>query len=608
MSYLTRVNVTRSRLLAFSAVTTLAALMCTALPASGHASIPSSVAFGFLPNTAGGTGAPGTTPPYVPGSTVTIALRVPFEQTVQHLGSDDTTVDIKAIVPAGWTNATCGDAKTQVNNAGTNNTNQPGDTVAGWTCEVLDVNSHQVLHWSGPQVVAPATASSSVQFVLFDVTVPTPAAQTTYNGTNGTEGFIVDQVYASGEAVHWIPDAAFPGTVPVGAESVVATGLIRTVGGPGTDFHPLTPTRILDSRNGTGGWTAPLAAGTASTLTVAGPGLDVPAGADAVVVNVTATTPTASSFLAVYPAGGAVPATSSLNFLAGQTIPNLVVVQVPSSGQIAFSVGTGSVDVIADLVGYFSAADGDLYNSLVPERILDSRGPIGGWGTPLVPGSPNTLLVHGQGGVPATANAVILNVTATDATADGFLTVYPSGATVPETSNLNFAVGKSSPNLVVTQIGTDGRVAFAAGQGSVNVIADVVGYFDPTTGDEFHPVTPSRVLDSRTATGGFGSTPLAAGSAKNLKAIGFGGVRADATAVFANTTVTEPTADGFLTLYPNGATTPPTSNLNFLSGETVPNLVAVGVGTGGNVAISNSAGTAHVIVDVVGYFTPQAPV
>jgi hypothetical protein len=605
MSYLSRVDVTRSRLVAFSAVTTLAALLSTALPASGHASIPSSAGFGFQPNPSGGTGLPGATPPYVPGSTVTIALRVPFEQTVQFNGSDDTTVDIKATVPAGWTNATCGAAKAQVNNAGTNNTNQPGADIAGWTCVVDVVDSHQVLHWSGPQVVAPATASSSVQFVLFDVTVPAPAVQTTYNGKNGTEGFIVDQVYASGEAVHWIPDAAFPGTVPAGAESVVATGLIRTVGGAGTEFHPVTPKRILDSRNATGGWSAPLAAGTPNTLTVAGTGLDVPAGADAVVLNVTATTPTASSFLAVYPAGGTVPATSSLNFLAGQTIPNLVVVQVPASGQIAFTVGTGSVHVIADLVGYFGAGDGDLYNSVVPARILDSRGPLGGWGTQLVPGTPTTLLVHGQGGVPATADAVILNVTATDATADGFLTVYPSGGTMPETSNLNFSVGKSSPNLVVTKVGADGRVAFAAGEGSVNVIADVVGYFDTTSGDEFHAVVPSRVLDSRTTTGGFGSTPVAAGPAKNLKVVGFGGVRADATAVFANTTVTEPTADGFLTVYPSGAATPPTSNLNFLAGETVPNLVAVGVGSEGNVAISNSAGSAHVIVDVVGYFTPQ---
>lgn len=607
MSYLTPIKATRGRMFAFAAATTFAAVLCFALPASGHASIPSAAAFGFLPNTAGGTGAPGATPPYVPASSVTIAMRVPFEQTVQFNGADDTTVDIKAIVPDGWTNASCGAAKAQVNNLTTNNTNQPGADVLGWSCEVIDEAGHQVLHWSGPQVKAPQNASDSVQFVLFNVTVPTPAVQTTYNGKNGTEGFIVDQAYASGEVVHWIPDAAFPGTVPTGAESVVASGLARTVGGPGTDFHPLSPARILDSRNGTGGWTSPLAAGTPNTLTVTGPGHGVPTGADAVVLNVTATNPTTSSYLTVYPGGTAAPTTSNLNFVAGQSIPNLVVVKLPSSGQVAFAVGAGSVDVIADLVGYFSAADGDLYNSVVPARILDSRGPIGGWGAPLAPGTPKTLAVQGHDGVSATADAVVLNVTATDATADGFLTVYPAGGTQPDTSNLNFVVGKSSPNLVIAKVGTNGEVAFAAGEGSVNVIADVVGYFDANSGDEFHSVAPSRILDSRTATGGFASTPLAAGPAKTLTVRGFGGVRADATAVFANTTVTEPTADGFLTVYPNGATMPPTSNLNFVAGETIPNLVAVGIGSGGSAVIANSAGTAHVVVDIVGYFTPVAP-
>jgi hypothetical protein len=609
MSHFTRPRATRGTLLAIAAVSATVAVLCSTLQASAHASIPSSAAFGFLPNTAGGTGAPGSTPPYVPGSSVTIALRVPFEQTEQHNGADDTTVDIKTIVPSGWTNATCVAAKTQINNPTTNNTNQPGADVAGWSCEVLDVAGHQVLHWSGPQVASPQKASDSVQFVLFNVTVPTPAEQTTYNGKNGTEGFIVDQVYASGEAVHWIPDDAFPGTVPTGAKSIVASGLVRTVGGPGTDFHPLAPSRILDSRNGTGGWTTPLTAGTTNTLTVTGAGHDVPAGADAVVLNVTATDPSTSSFLTVYPGGSTAPTTSNLNFVAGQSIPNLVVVKLPSSGQVAFTVGAGSVDVIADLVGYFSAADGDLYNSVVPARLLDSRGPIGGWNAPLVPGTPKTLAVQGHDGVSATADAVILNVTATDATADGFLTVYPAGGTQPGTSNLNFVVGKSSPNLVIAKVGTNGEVAFAAGEGSVNVIADVVGYFDPNSGDEFHSVAPSRILDSRSPTGGFASTPLAAGPAKTLTVPGFGGVRADATAVFANTTVTEPTADGFLTVYPDGATTPPTSNLNFVAGETVPNLVAVGIGSAGNVAIANSAGTTHVIVDVVGYFTPgPAPV
>ena len=601
MTNLTGPRATWARLLTLAAATAVVALACSTLQASAHASVPSSAALAFAPNPSGGTGAPGAAPPYVPGSYVTIALRVPFEQTVLFNGSDDTTVDLKVVVPNGWTNPSCGAAKTQINNASTNSTNQPGTDVLGWTCEVVDAAGHRVVHWSGPQIKAPLNASDSVQFVILNVTVPSPAVQTTYNGKNGTEGFIVDQQYASGRVVHWIPDAAFPGTPPVGAESVVASGLARTVGGPGTQFHPLSPTRELDSRIGVG-WSGQLEAGAPRNLTVAGAGLDVPSGADAVVLNVTATNPTVPSYLTVYPAGGAVPTVSNLNFIAGQTIPNLVVVKLPSNGQISFAVGNGGVDVVADLVGYFSSVAGDRYNSLAPSRILDSRDQTGGWGAPLAAGSPKTLKVQGQGGVSATADAVILNVTTTDPTADSYVTVFPAGTTAPTASNLNFVAGETIPNLVIAKVGANGEIAFAAGAGTVNVVADVVGYFDASTGDLFHSVAPSRILDSRTTTGGWASTPLAAGPAQTLTVRGFGGVRADATAVFANTTATEPSADGYLTVYPNGTTAPSTSNLNFVAGETVANLAAVEIGSGGNVAITNFAGTTHVVVDVVGYF------
>ena len=197
---------------------------------------------------------------------------------------------------------------------------------------------------------------------------------------------------------------------------------------------------------------------------------------------------------------------------------------------------------------------------------------------------------------------MILNVTATDPTADSYVTVFPAGTTAPTASNLNFVAGETIPNLVIAKVGANGEIAFAAGAGTVNVVADVVGYFDASTGDLFHSVAPSRILDSRTTTGGWASTPLAAGPAQTLTVRGFGGVRADATAVFANTTATEPSADGYLTVYPNGTTAPSTSNLNFVAGETIANLAAVGIGSGGNVAITNFAGTTHVVVDVVGYF------
>ena len=583
------------------AAVAVAAVGAGAVPASGHASIPTAATFGFAPNTAGGTGALGSTPPYAPNAFTTIYLRVPFEQTVLFQGSADTTVDVKAIVPAGWTNPTCGPAKVQINAAATNNTNQPGADVAGWSCEILDVAGHKVVHWSGPQVVAPANESDSAQFFVFSVTTPAPATQTTYDGTNGTEGFIVDQTYASGAAVHWIPNAAFPGTPPVGAESEVATGLARTVAGPGTFFHSLAPVRLLDSRGSTGGWNAPLVGGAPQSLTVTGGSAAVPSNADAVILNVTATGATADSFLTVYTAGAGAPNASNLNFAAGTTVANLVIVKVGAAGQVTFANSIGAVHVVADIVGYFDGITADKYNTLDPTRVLDSRGSIGGWNAKLAAGATQTLSVRGVGGVANTADAVVLNVTVTGATADSYLTAFPAGNAVPTASNVNFAAGQTTANLVVVKIGSAGQVAFTNSAGSVDVIADVVGYFDTASGALFHSLPSGRILDSRTTAGGWNS-PLLAATPRTLQARGAGGVRTDATAVIANTTVTGTTADSFVTVYPAGATVPNASNLNFTAGQTTANLVAVKVGTGGQVALNNYAGSTNVILDVVGYF------
>jgi len=220
----------------------------TAVPAFAHASFPAATAFGFAPNTSGGTGAVGSTPPYAAATAQTLYLRVPFEQTEPFNGSDDTTVDVQVIVPAGWTSPVCGAAKKQLNDVSTNSTNQPGADAVGWTCEVLDVGGHKVVHWSGPQVVAPQTSNDSAQFFVFSVTTPSPTVQTTYNGTGGTEGFIVDQTYASGEAEHWIPNAAFPGTPPTGSTTSVASGLARTVAAaplPPPDITVTVPTFVV---------------------------------------------------------------------------------------------------------------------------------------------------------------------------------------------------------------------------------------------------------------------------------------------------------------------------------------------------------------------------
>lgn len=198
-------------------------VMAAAGPAFAHSSFPSASTFSFKPNTEGGTGVTGSTPPYPPNVTRTLYVRVEQEQAEPFNGAADTTVDFKMTVPAGWTSAACGSAKTNKNDATTSNTNQPGTVVAGWACTLETAGANSVVRWKGPQVVPPATEVDSAQWFEFSVTTPSPAVQTTYNGTGGTEGFIGDQVYASGAAVRWIPNGAVSGG------GIVATGLVRTV-------------------------------------------------------------------------------------------------------------------------------------------------------------------------------------------------------------------------------------------------------------------------------------------------------------------------------------------------------------------------------------------
>ena len=111
-----------------------------------------------------------------------------------------------------------------------------------------------------------------------------------------------------------------------------------------------------------------------------------------------------------------------------------------------------------------------------------------------------------------------------------------------------------------------------------------------------------RIIDSRT---GFGTAgrPWSEGEVRDVAVAGRGGVPADATAVVANVTATGTTAWGFLSVWPAGTPQPTASNLNFLAGQTVPNLVMLKLGTNGELSILNGRGAANVIVDVMGYVT-----
>jgi hypothetical protein len=149
---------------------------------------------------------------------------------------------------------------------------------------------------------------------------------------------------------------------------------------------------------------------------------------------------------------------------------------------VAFFNSSGSTQLIADVAGWFPTASE--LTPMVPARLLDTRpgmstvdGQFAGGGAV---GAASTLnfTVAGRAGIPSTGvGAVVLNVIAVAPSAAGYLTVWPTGSSLPYASNLNFMPGAVVQNLVIAQIGANGQVAVFNSTGSTNVVADVVGWF-----------------------------------------------------------------------------------------------------------------------------------
>ena len=119
----------------------------------------------------------------------------------------------------------------------------------------------------------------------------------------------------------------------------------------------------------------------------------------------------------------------------------------------------------------------------------------------------------------------------------------------------------------------------------------------------YYPLSPQRLLDTRTGNGAPAPGAIGPGGTINLQVNGRGGVPSTGVAAAVlNVTVTSPTASGHVTVYPSGTTRPTASSLNFVPGWTGANSVTVPVGTNGQIALYNSNGNSHLIVDVVGFY------
>lgn len=240
---------------------------------------------------------------------------------------------------------------------------------------------------------------------------------------------------------------------------------------------------------------------------------------------------------------------------------------------------------------------------IAPFRLFDTRTGLGGLNRALGPGESIAVNISGIGPIPATGvTAVVANVTSTDVSEPNFFTVHPGNTIRPVTSNLNGGPGRPVPNLVVMGVGSDGCIDVFNSHGTAHCLVDVFGYFTTAGGDMLTPVTPSRLFDTRT---GDGIRPgkIASLSPVEVQVAGLSGVPASgATAVVLNLTVTEPDSPGWMRSTPAGQAAADTSNLNYMAGNTVCNLVICKIGEGGRITVDGFGDGAHVIGDVFGYF------
>lgn len=422
--------------------------------------------------------------------------------------------------------------------------------------------------------------------------IPAYSAPYSYPATNGYD-----------MATGWgVPNA--PGVV----NTACKVGIVS----PASYYTPVGPTRILDTRSNLGANGPVPANGGTIKVQITGANGVAAANVTAVVLNVTVTANASSGYATAYPDGSPAPATSNLNWVPNQTVPNLVVVPVGQNGMVDITNSSGSsAQFIADLAGYFTsdatAATDSTYTAVGPVRAMDTRKGIGVPAGAVPSGGVVSLPVGGTTigtvTVPAGITAVAMNVTVTAPAVGGYVTVYPNQTaggvpvTRPTVSNLNFSRNQTIANMVIVPVGADGKVDFYNGAGATQLVADVAGYFSTgTSGAKYHALGPDRIVDTRIALGSGSTAPVGANGTLTLP------IRGGVTAILANLTVAQTAAGGYLTAYPDNVARPTVSNLNFLPGQAVPNLAIVP--NSGKIDFFNgSGGSLRLIVDLGGYFS-----
>lgn len=394
---------------------------------------------------------------------------------------------------------------------------------------------------------------------------------------------------------------------PLGAKSRVVD---ITPGGA----LPLTPARILDTRTGPDATTIDgeflgagiQPAGGVIELQVAGRG-GVPDGATAAFLNIAAAGSPVNGYVTAYPCDADErPITSNLNYVGGRAASAAAIAKIDGDGRVCLFTSS-TAHLIVDVNGFVPA--GGTVEPLVPARLLETRsglatidGTAAGIGR-VGAGSTTRLVVTDRGGVPADAEAVLVNVTAINPSTSTYLTVYPCGAAEPTAASLNAPAAGVVNNLVLAKVGTGGEICIFSSS-ATDLVVDASAYVP--AGGGLTSIVPARLWETRIGAGNTtidgqrqGTGRIGVGTVQ-VEIAGRGGVPDIASGAMLNVAAIKPDTGGYITLWPCDQPMPTAANVNFAAGSVVSNAVFVKIDPNGQVCFASTAGT-DLAIDVVGY-------
>ena len=423
-----------------------------------------------------------------------------------------------------------------------------------------------------------------------------------------TDSFVTAGPGASGTGVIYLGFAANPGasratTIEIAGQPITLTQT-NVAGSPASRFVPITPCRVVDTRNAAGPFGGPtLAANTSRDFAIPNGACNIPAGATAYSLSLAVVPSGPLGYVTLWPAGQRQPFVATETSLDGRIRANAAIVPAGSNGAVSV-FATNTTDVILDINGYFvpvSSSTGLAFYPVTPCRVADTRNSTGPFGGPsLASGSTRTFPVaQSVCGLPSSAQAYALNFAAVPQSGLGYLTAWPTGQRQPLAASLTAPTGAITANAVLVPAGANGSVDVFSTD-STDLVIDITGYFAPSSsnGLSLYNISPCRVLDTRQLANG---APFSGTNSVNVTASGCGAPSSALAYVF-NATVVPPAPLGYLTLWPQGQSQPLAATLNAVDGAITSNLALTPTHNGSvNAFVSNPT---HLILDLFGYFAP----